>query len=317
MQQTSTLPLSGDPQTGSGQPAPPAPELEDTDPDLAYEVIRNMPDLNGLEDWRFRGRKSVPPSAEQIRLVHRAFGLMRAAQRFMAEDDGSSASDAERGRRADQRRRMIWRAWCAAMDARRWKDAPDCLEALGGELDAIEADILTRGIIPKAKRKLAEAAGWSLRWLALAAASLVLFLWLGPRAGVPAGITAALTGPWLAASGAMAGRFVSFMALYRNHVQSEADYNLRLKELPHRLGPWRDAAVAVAVHLTAAGGYVSLGFFSEGESGFQSADFAATWTGALLLGFLVGLVLPLVVDRMVFGAARIFGPEGAAPGGSR
>lgn len=295
-------------------------------PAAPFTEVHETPDFDALDNAGFRRNDAAKPTEAQLGVILRAFSLKRAAKRFFEVDEESRPSPTDRSKYKALQVEYMWMAMSTARAANRNDVTDEVLKALTSQLDSIEVDILRRGIIPKVKRKLAKAASWSLWWLAASVLMLAILHargvpWLVPDVGyagyrpgwlaIPAEVLPIVTTSFFCAFGAFVGRFISFMALYRNDVTSEDDYNARMKEIPHRLGPIRDAAVAIVVLLALQSGVFTVQFFQEAE-GFDTTKFLDTLHGTFLLGTFVGLVLPLVVDRLIFGAKSVV--QGGAGG---
>lgn len=282
------------------------------DYDPPFDLITTPPDTEGIEDWSLKLKPGRTISPDQGKVLIRGQKLTREVKRFFAIDiNAGHLSSEERAALEARYKRYLWEVWSTCLATIRTEDA-EVLATYDKQLDQIEADILQHGVVPKARRQMGRAARISLMWavavflgFAVAAAFVYNFFSIGE--GVPGSVTAwssleALAKNPLAlaaitAISAMVGRFVSFLALYRDNVTSVADYDEQTKEIPHHLGPIRDALVAVFVFVVFHFKVLSI---SIGE-GVDEAVFA-TVPSCIVMGTLVGLVLPLVVDRMIFSA---------------
>ncbi|WP_299845133.1 hypothetical protein [uncultured Roseovarius sp.] len=106
----------------------------------------------------------------------------------------------------------------------------------------------------------------------------------------------------LIAIGVLLGRFVVFMSMLRTIVSGEKDYYVVVREIPTGLGPLRDIVVASVLFLILKYKIVSVGFadVTIGTAAASSGVLGSAENAKIfVLGFLVGLVIPLVVDRML------------------
>ena len=113
--------------------------------------------------------------------------------------------------------------------------------------------------------------------------------------------------------GALLGRTVAFLWFYRQTVTSEEQYYRALEEIPHFLGPIRDIIVAVVIYLIAANDIVKFDLQLSTSIVLSEADKPIArrkeLVSGFVLGFLVGLALPLVVDRLMGTSKGLFSPR--------
>ena len=89
-----------------------------------------------------------------------------------------------------------------------------------------------------------------------------------------------------------------------------------MREIPHWLGPFRDMVVAVVIFLIMKYEIIQ---FSMQIKGFKPSDSVTSISPEelmireFILGFMVGLVLPLVVDRLIGSSQGMLAQQHGSP----
>lgn len=252
-------------------------------------------------DFDMASNPKVDATAEQATAMRAIMRVQRLLRRVRGENDITRFSHL-----ADD----IQKTATAISES---ADVPVKLKDLGVQTKEIEREIALKVLIPDARNRLMRAARNSIIAFALVFTFGVLpFLYpdLQARISLPPLVFSLV----LVASGVLLGRFVTFLAMHRSQVTDESEYYVTLNEIPSGLGPIRDIAVAGVVFLILNYEIVTLnvGLPIPAASGAAAqAEQSVFANGArnaaiFVLGFLTGLIIPAVVDRLRKTASQLF-----------